>query len=144
MNMFPIKPTVRQPNSNDVILWNYSKNLTNITSYTTPNNTCSTHKKNFVHNTTNNTSSSTRHHDPPRPSASSGFKIIGECDRPTSHGDAQSPQHGVAFFKVIITHSLFYNYLFHAQPISVHADKRYVFKWINVLFYHSLCWINAH
>jgi hypothetical protein len=32
-------------------------------------------------------------------------------------------------FKVmIITHSLFYNYLFHAQLISVHADKRYVFK----------------
>jgi len=31
------------------------------------------------------------------------------------------------FFKVIITHSLFYNYLFHAQLISVHADKRYVF-----------------
>jgi hypothetical protein len=79
----------------------YSKNLTNVTLYTTPNNTqhttSYTHKKNFVHNTTNNTSS-TRHHDPPRPSASSGFKIIGECDRPTSHGDAQSPQHGDAIF----------------------------------------------
>jgi hypothetical protein len=30
--------------------------------------------------------------------ASSGFKIIGECDRPSSHGDAQSPQHGDAIF----------------------------------------------
>jgi hypothetical protein len=26
---------------------------------------------------------------------------------------------------MIITHSLFYNYLFHTQLISVHADKRY-------------------
>jgi hypothetical protein len=56
-----------------------------------------THKKNFVHNTTNNTSS-TRHHDPPRLLASSGFKTIGECDRSTSHGDAQSPQKGDAIF----------------------------------------------
>ena len=104
------------PQKNDARILNpdYSKKLTNVTSYRTPNNTCSTHKKNLVHNTTNDTSSSTRHHDPPRPSASSGFKIIGECDCPTSHGGARSPQHADAIFQVKITHSLFYNYLFHA------------------------------
>jgi hypothetical protein len=83
-----------------------------------------------VHNTTNNTSSTYKKTDtitPPRPSASSGFKIIGECDRPTSHGDAQSPQHGDAIFNVKITLSLFYNYLFHAQLMREHADKRCVF-----------------
>jgi len=49
------------------------------------------------------------------------------------------------FFKVIITHSLFYNYLFHTQLIRVHADKRYVFlSEIYMLFYHSLRQINAH
>ena len=89
-----------------------------------------------LHNTTNNTSSSTRHHDPPRPSASSGFKIIGECDRPTSHGDAQYPQHGNAIFIVKVTLPLFYNYLFHAQLIRVHASKRCVFK-VNICAFIS-------
>ena len=43
------------------------------------------------------------------------------------------------FCNVKITHSLFYNYLFHAQLLSVHADKRSVFlKWIYVLFYRLL------
>ena len=65
---------------------------------------------------------------PPRPSASSGFKIIGECDRPTLHGDAQYPQHGNAIFIVKITLPLFYNYLFHAQLIRVHASKGVFFK----------------
>ena len=74
---------------------------------------------------------------PPRPSASSGFKIIGECDRPTLHGDAQSPQHGDAIFNDKITLSLFYNYLFHAQLIRVHADKRCVFK-MNICAFLSL------
>jgi hypothetical protein len=32
------------------------------------------------------------------------------------------------FVKVKLTHSFFYNYLFYAQLISVHADKRYVFS----------------
>ena len=80
------------------------------------------HNKQHKQHTYNN-----RHHDPPWPSASSGFKILGECDRPTSHGDAQSPQHGDAIFNVKITLSLFYNYLFHAQLMREHADKRCVF-----------------
>jgi len=73
---------------------------------------------------------------PPRPSASSGFKIIGECDRSTSHGDAQSPQHCNAIFNVKITFSLFYNYLFHAQLIRVHASKRCVFE-VNICAFLS-------
>ena len=48
------------------------------------------------------------------------------------------------FFKVKLTRSLFYNHLFYAQLISVHADKRYVFKWIYLRFYNLLCQINTH
>ncbi len=94
-----------------------------------------------MHNTTNITSSThkNQHHDPPRPSASSGFKIIGECDRPTSHGDAQSRQHGDAIFNVKITLSLFYNYLFHAQLIRVHAGKRCVFLSEYLCFFIIRC-----
>jgi hypothetical protein len=40
--------------------------------------------------------------------ASSDFKLIGECDWPTSHGGARSPQHGDAIFKDKINHTLFY------------------------------------
>ena len=31
------------------------------------------------------------------------------------------------FFKVNLRHSIFYNYLFYVQLLSMHADKRYVF-----------------
>jgi len=34
-----------------------------------------------------------RHHDPPRPPASSDFKLIGECDLSTSYSGAQSLLH---------------------------------------------------
>ncbi len=81
----------------------------------TTQNTSSTHKKNFVHNTTHNTSSTHKKTNtmiPPRPSASSGFKIIGEYVHNLRNTAMQ-------FFKVIITHSLFYNYLFHVQLISI-------------------------
>jgi hypothetical protein len=40
------------------------------------------------------------------------------------------------FFKVNITHSIFYNYLFHAQLMSVHADKKCVSK-VNILDFLS-------
>jgi hypothetical protein len=113
MNVFQThQPTVQKPKNQGTLV---SKFLTNC---------------HFVHNTTNNTNSTHKKTDtmtPPRPSASSGFKIIGECDRPTSHGDAQYPQHGNAIFIVKITLPLFYNYLFHAQLIRVHASKRCVF-----------------
>jgi len=111
MNVFQThQPTVQKPTNQGMLV---SKFLTNC---------------HFVHNTTNNTNSKkTDTMTPPRPSASSGFKIIGECDRPTSHGDAQYPQHGNAIFIVKITLPLFYNYLFHAQLIRVHASKRCVF-----------------
>jgi len=61
-------------------------------------------QRHFVHNTTNNTSAHTSLKNtntiiPPRPLASSDFKLIGECDWPTSHGGARSPQHGDAIFK---------------------------------------------
>ncbi len=39
-----------------------------------------------------------RHHDPPQPPASNDFKLIGECNRPTSHGGSRSLQHGDAIF----------------------------------------------
>jgi hypothetical protein len=95
----PIKPTVRQANSNDVLK---IFNQLSLRAHNTTNNTSSTHKKNFVHNTTHSTSSTYKKTNtmliPPQPSASSGFKIIGECDRPMLHGDAQSLQHGDAIF----------------------------------------------
>jgi hypothetical protein len=73
---------VRQANSNDVLLF---KNF---------------NQRHFVHNTKQHKQHTlkNRHHDPPRPPASSGFKIIAECDRLTSHGGARSPQHGDAIF----------------------------------------------
>jgi hypothetical protein len=79
----------------------YSKNLTNVTSYRTEHQT--THHAAHIKKTPFTTQQITQAAAPdtmipPRPSASSGFKIIGECDRPTSHGDAQSPQHGDAIF----------------------------------------------
>ena len=40
------------------------------------------------------------------------FKLLGECDRPTSHDGARSLQLCDAFFKVKLTHSLFYLQLF--------------------------------
>ncbi len=43
------------------------------------------------------------------------------------------------FFKVLITHSLFYNYLFHAQLIRVHADKRYFFLSEYMCFFIIRC-----
>ncbi len=112
----------RQTNSNT-----YSKILANchFVLHNTTNNTSKakqyTKKKLCTtQHTTQATHKKTNTMIPPRPSASSGFKImIGEYDRPTSHGDAQSPPHGDAIFKVIITHSLFYNYLFHVQLISI-------------------------
>jgi len=84
----PVKPTVQQP-----------KNQFN--------------QRHFVHNTTNNTSAhnslkNTNTIIPPRPPASSDFKLIGECDWPTLHGGARSPQHGDAIFKEKKNHSLFY------------------------------------
>jgi hypothetical protein len=39
-----------------------------------------------------------QHHDPPRPLASSNFKLIGECDRLMFHGGARSLKHGGAIF----------------------------------------------
>ena len=123
MNVFQThQPTVQKPTNQGTLV---SKFLTNC---------------HFVHNTTNNTNSKkTDTMTPPRPSASSGFKIIGECDRPTSHGDAQYPQHGNAIFIVKITLPLFYNYLFHAQLIRVHASKRCVFLSEYLCFFIVRC-----
>jgi hypothetical protein len=45
------------------------------------------------------------------------------------------------FFKVKLTHSLFYNHLFYAQLISVHTDKRCVFK-VNIRAFLSLVALN--
>ena len=49
------------------------------------------------------------------------------------------------FCNVKITYSLFYNYLFHAQLLSVHADKRSVFLSEYMCFFIVRCVeMNAH
>jgi len=89
-------------------------------------------QRHFVHNTTNNTSAHTSLNNtntiiPPRPPASSDFKLIGECDWPTLHGGARSSQHGNAIFKEKKSFFILYIFLFHGQLISMHADKRCVY-----------------
>ena len=69
-----------------------------------------------------------RHHDIPRPSASSGFKLIGECDRPTSHGGERSLQHGNAtFYSEINSFFNLWRLVLCAADSWSHAVNRYVF-----------------
>ena len=59
--------------------------------------------RHFVHNTTNNTSITHKlkkhRQSPPADMSSRNFKLIGECDRSTSHGGARSLQHSDAIFQ---------------------------------------------
>ena len=50
------------------------------------------------HNTNRTTSEKHRQHDLPRPPASSGSNLTGECIRHTSHDRDRSPQHDDAIF----------------------------------------------
>ena len=55
------------------------------------------------------------------------FKLLGECDRPTLHGGSRSLQLGDAFFKVKLTHSLFYLQLFYRSLTGTLASKKVSF-----------------
>ena len=84
------------------------------------------------------TSKKHQHHDLPRPPASSGSNLTGECDRRTSHDRYQSPQHGDAIFYVKLTFPLFYWLLFCMPLTGAHGDKRYVFLVNTCAFYSSV------
>jgi len=82
-----------------------------------------------VHNTTNNRQQAAHTYAviPPRPPASSSFKLLGECNRSTLHGGTGSLQHGDSFFKVKLTPSLFYLQLFYRLLTGALASKKVSF-----------------